>query len=305
MTERLADHAGRLLAELAVDDASLWALDGDLADSDGAIHFAERHPQRFLMAGIAEQNMISMAAGMAEAGLRPFVFSFAAFLCYRAYDQIRVCVSQCRQPVTLVGSHAGGLGGRNGKSHAALNDLALMLSLPNLRVWSPADVPDVEFAVRAIVAERAPAYLRLPRRAVERAHDLPGAAAECRWLTPPRPVALVSTGLATHWALAAARALAARDVSVGVLHALRLTPPEALAAAAAPLRRAVVVEDHYAFGGLASLLQQAAPAARVTAIGWPAGWSGQSGGDEALLEAGGLSTARLVETVTRHLAADP
>src|SRR5687767_4405253 len=111
---KLADHIGALLPGFAQTHPELVVLDGDLADSDGAIHFARACPERFLMAGIAEQNMVSVAAGMAACGLRPWVFSFAAFLCYRAYDQIRVCLGQTRQPVVLVGSHAGGLSGRNG-----------------------------------------------------------------------------------------------------------------------------------------------------------------------------------------------
>jgi len=86
MTLRLADHCGLYLGELAVQDGRIRVLDGDLADSDGAIHFAERHPDRFLMAGIAEQGMVSVAAGMASCGLRPWVFSFAAFLCYRTWS---------------------------------------------------------------------------------------------------------------------------------------------------------------------------------------------------------------------------
>src|SRR5690349_18346972 len=126
MISRLGDHCGRYLAVMAEIDQTICVLDGDLADSDGAHWFAERHPSRFFMAGIAEQAMVSMAAGMASCGLRPFVFSFAAFLCYRGYDQVRMGLSQARQPVTLIASHSGGATGRNGPSHAALNDLALM-----------------------------------------------------------------------------------------------------------------------------------------------------------------------------------
>jgi transketolase C-terminal domain/subunit len=118
MTSRLGDCCGQELARLADQDDRIWALDGDLGDSDGALHFARRHSRRFVMAGIAEQTMVSLAAGMASCGKRPWVFSFAAFLCYRAYDQIRVCLSQADQPVTLVGSHSGGCTGHNGCSHS-------------------------------------------------------------------------------------------------------------------------------------------------------------------------------------------
>ena len=94
---RLGNHCGKTLRTWAQEDDTLWVLDGDLADSNGAIHFAEAVPERFVMAGIAEQGMVSMAAGMASCGQRPWVFSFAAFLAYRAYDQVRVCLSHARR----------------------------------------------------------------------------------------------------------------------------------------------------------------------------------------------------------------
>jgi len=299
---KLADHCGRILAERGDREPRLTVLDGDLADSDGAFHFATRHPARFLMAGIAEQNMVSVAAGLAEAGLLPWVFSFAAFLCYRAYDQVRVCLSQARQPVTLVGSHAGGLSGRNGKSHAAPNDLALMLSLPHLAVWSPGDCADVEFAIHAILGEPAPTYVRFPRTPIDEARGLPGPPAELRWLLPRQPIALVSTGLASHWALSAAGHLAEAGVEVGVLHCLRLRPLGALAEELRGVRWIFVVEDHRTFGGLASLLHGLGLPAAITALGWPDDFSGKSGKDEDLLLAHGLSADRLAQRIKTALA---
>jgi transketolase len=300
---KLADHCGRILAERGDGEPRLFVLDGDLADSDGAIHFARRHPERFLMAGIAEQNMVSVAAGMAEAGRLPWVFSFAAFLCYRAYDQIRIGLGQARQPVTLVGSHAGGLSGRNGKSHAAPNDLALMLSLPGLHVWAPGDCGDVELAVRTILADPAPSYLRCARTPVDEQRGLPGRPAALRWLLPRRPVALVSTGIASHWALAAAGRLAEAGFEVGVLHCLRLRPPGALADELRGVHRIFVVDDHATFGGLASLIHGLGLPAAITALGWPDEFSGKSGEDDQLLAEHGLSADRLAHTIAAALAA--
>lgn len=305
MLKRLADHCGQELAARADTERRLWVLDGDLADSDGAHHFARRHPERFLMAGIAEQNMVSVAAGMAEAGLQPWVFSFAAFLCYRAYDQIRVCLSQARQPVVLLGSHAGGLSARNGKTHSALNDLSLMLSLPGLEVWSPGDFSDVELAVRSLTERPAPAYVRLPRRALAEDRCLPGPAARWRWLRRRQPITLVSSGLASHWALAAAELLEREGLDVGVLHCLTLAPPPPLADLLGDASHVFVVEDHYTFGGLAALVRELGLAARVTAHGWPAGWSGKSGDDEALLELHQLSPAALAQSIWNALDARP
>jgi transketolase len=279
---KLADHLGHALARHADADHRIFVLDGDLADSDGALHFAHRHPGRFLMSGIAEQNMVSVAAGMAECGRRPWVFSFAAFLCYRAYDQVRVCLSQCRQPVTLVGSHAGGLAARNGKTHAAPNDLALMLSLPGMGVWAPADAGDVELAVAATLDADLPTYIRLPRRMFAPGEGLAGTPAPLRWLRPRRALTLLSTGLASHWALEAADALAARGIEAGVLHCARLHPLPPLAKELAGVQALLVVEDHARFGGLAALVAQLELPCRVRGAGWPPDYAGKSGSDEQL-----------------------
>jgi transketolase len=223
------------------------------------------------------------------------VFSFAAFLCYRAYDQVRVCLSQARQPVTLVGSHSGGCSGRNGKTHAAINDIALMASLPGVRVWAPADPADVRLAIRSILDGAEPAYLRLPRRPVG---DLAGAPAPLRRLSAPGPIAIVSTGLGTHLAVAAREHLLACGVAAGHLHCPQISPlPAALPD---ELRRAewiFTVEDHGVFGGLAGMLHALGLRARITPIGWPAGFSVRSGDDAEVLQMGGLGAPQIAATI--------
>jgi transketolase len=299
---RLADYCGLHLAQRAASMRDVWVLDGDLADSDGAIHFAERHPDRFIMSGIAEQTMISVAAGMASCGLRPWVFSFAAFLCYRACDQIRVCISQARQPVVLVGSHSGGCSGRNGKTHAALNDLALMLSFPNLHVWCPADPEDVTSCVDQVLEDHVPAYIRLPRRVVG---SIPGRQGLVRWIAAQGPYLLVSTGLGTHLAVDAQQQLAGRGWSLGLAHVLRLKPfPEDLVPSLESARLIFVLEDHSTFGGLASLVERHT-STRVISLGWPMEWSGESGQDDEILLKGGLdptTVSHRIETVLRSAA---
>lgn len=297
MTLRLADHCGLYLSERAVMDPSIWVLDGDLADSDGAVHFAERHPERFLMCGIAEQAMVSVAAGMASCGLRPFVFSFAAFLCCRAYDQIRVSVAQARQAVTLIGSHSGGCASRNGKTHAVLNDVALIASLPGVSVWAPAGPAEARFTCRSVLAGSAPAYVRLPRRPLE---DLPGEPAPFRWLTEPAPVALMGTGLGTHLASEAQRLLSAGGFPVGLLHCLQLAPlPAGLAEALGGVHTLFVVEDHVRFSGLAARLRELDPPCRIHSVGWPPEWPGQSGDDLELLRLHGLEPGQIAALVQR------
>ena len=295
MTDRLGDHCGRFLAQLADCNPDICVLDGDLADSDGAIWFAQRYPSRFFMAGIAEQNLVSIAAGLASCGLRPFVFSFAAFLCYRAYDQIRMGLSQSRERVTLVASHSGGATGRNGSSHAALNDLALIGSLPGLTVWCPADKADVEFAIQSVLSHSSPAYLRLPRVPTP---ELPGAAAPFRWLYPATPASIVSTGYATHWAIAARNLLAERGIELGLLHWAQIDPtPAGFTEEISQLERCVVIEDHYSIGGIASRITSLGFGGGVTAIGWPSTWIGCSGVDAEVLAANKLSTEHIAERI--------
>jgi transketolase len=299
MTLRLADHCGQYLSELAASDSRICALDGDLADSDGAIHFARDHPDRFTMAGIAEQCMVSLAAGMASCGWRPWVFSFGAFLCYRAYDQIRVCLSQSRQPVTLVGSHTGGCSARNGKTHAALNDIALMASLPHVHVWSPAGPEDLKFAMRNILSDDNPSYLRLPRRPLE---HLPGEPSLYGWRGRPTRVAMLSTGLGTHLALAAQALLAQGGLEVGVLHCLLVSPlPKGVLEELRQVETLFVIEDHYRFGGLASIIQHSGTQARIIPMGWPTNWTAQSGSDEELLEMHGLAPHQLAAVVSEEI----
>jgi transketolase len=296
---KLADHLAILLAEHARHDERIWVLDGDLADSDGACEFARMHPQRFLMAGIAEQNMVSMAAGMADCGVRPWVFSFAAFLCYRAYDQIRIGLSQSRQPVVLVASHAGGLAARNGKSHAAPNDLALMLSLPALDVWAPADVADTALALQAALCSPRATYIRMPRRQFGDGDALPGSAAPLRWIRPRAPLTLLSTGLASHWALDVADVLAQRGSDIGVLHCARLSPLPDLERVLAGVRTLAVLEDHRRFGGLASLAAQGLPDRPLHVFGWPDTYAGKSGSDDELRLLHGLDTGTLTSAIAR------
>jgi transketolase len=296
MNELLAERCALALAARAGADRRIRVLDGDLADSVGTDAFARAHPGAFIMGGIAEQNLVSMAAGMASCGLRPWVFSFAAFLGWRAADQIRVSVAQTALPVVMVGSHAGGCVGRNGKTHAALGDLAVMLALPTIEVWCPADAADIDWMVERLLAGTAPAYVRTPRA---RLPSLPDTAAELRVRGPLDGTVFVATGYASHWALEAQRLLADQGKAVGWLHLPRLRPlpHDALRDALARARRVIAVDDHTVHGGLGSVLQQALAPAAVEILGWPGWWPGQSGADADLRRAHGLDAASLAGKV--------
>jgi transketolase len=165
-----------------------------------------------------------------------------------------------------------------------MNDIALMASLPHMQVWAPGDANDLKFAMHQILTDDKPAYLRFPRRPLEL---LPGddEASPCRWLGEPQTIALLGTGLGTHFALAVQDQLSQSDLPVGVLHCPQVSPlpRQALAEALEYCEMIFVIEDHYRFSGLAGLLQELDLPARIISFGWPNGWSGCSGNDEDLL----------------------
>ena len=294
---KLADHLALELCKHADSDAALFVLDGDLADSNGAHRFAARFPDRFLMTGIAEQNLIGVASGMAAVGRKPWAFSFAAFLLYRAYDQIRIGLAQSRQPVVLVGSHAGALAARNGKSHATLNDIALMTTLPHVEVFAPADRADVAWVTKTLCVQPRAAYVRLPRADVDALPALGGTAGSVRVLAAPRRTTIVSTGLATHWAAELRLRLERSGHKVGLVHVPQLKPLPDLAALLMDVEIIVTIEDHVTLGGLGSLLQDRFPARHIDKRGWPVDFVGASGSDDDLRRAHGLDVEQLASSL--------
>lgn len=295
MSERLAASCVRALLSAAEHDDRIWVLDGDLADSYSATDFAAAQPDRFIMSGIAEQNMVSMAAGMAAEGARPWVFSFAAFIAYRATDQVRVGLAQTGVPVSLVGSHAGGCGGRNGKTHQSMTDLAVLGAMPGLEIWTPCDPGDVEFAVAAILAGDTPTYLRAPRDGCPR---LPGEPGPLRWVTDPSRMILVACGLSVHWALEVREMLQKLGLDCGVLSVAKFSPlPAELGDIIADATMWFVLEDHVQPGGLGEEAVRLSGRLPDAWFGWPRDWTGGSGDSDSLRRSCGLDA----ECIVGHL----
>ena len=295
MKERLAAVCAHELLQRARSDPRIWLLDGDLADSYGAMAFAETLPERFIMGGIAEQNMVSMAAGMAACGARPWVFSFAAFLAYRAADQIRVSVAQTGLGVTLVGSHAGGCGGRNGKTHQSIGDLAVLGAMAGMQVWTPCDPRDVCHAMEAVLGTARPSYIRAPR---DPCPELPGAPGPLRWLTQPSDHILLCNGLSAQWALGTRDVTRSMGLQLGVLHLGRFAPPPpALHEEIANARRWFVIEDHVRLGGVADQAAHLVGRQPDAWFGWPADWSGGSGSSAELRESCHLGDREVAEVI--------
>lgn len=292
---------GEALVELGGLDPRVVVLDGDLANATRVDAFAKAFPERFLEAGIGEQNMVGMAAGLATTGLVPFATTFAAFAAFRDLDQVRVAVGQTGLHVVLVGAYAGLLVGRLGKSHLCLEDVAIMRAIPGMTVLAPADAVEARAAVMAAAAHDGPVYLRLLRGATPTLfrpeHPLRiGAAVLVRAGTD---VALLTTGPQLARTLEAAGTLAGAGVEALVLHLPTVKPlDEAAVVEAARLTGAVVTaEDHSIVGGLggavAEVLGEQLPTP-MRRVGTRDTWVG-SGHDGPLLEAHGLTARHVAE----------
>ncbi|MHB8398061.1 MAG: transketolase family protein [Candidatus Limnocylindrales bacterium] len=302
---------GRTLVQLISEGAPIVVLDGDLANSTKIDIVAETHPDRFLMMGIAEQNMVGVAAGMSTLGLVPWVVSFASFLVNRDLDQVRVVVAQPRLNVKLAGSYSGLLTGKTGKTHQDVWDLAVMRAIPHMTVIAPADAVEAAAAVRAASAFHGPVYVRLARDPAPAVFDESyrfeiGAAVSLR---QGRDLLFISTGVQTARTLQAADILLGEGIDAGVMHIPTLKPLDVARILAEVARHpsVVTVEEHSVIGGLGSAVAEVLSEHRPTRmkrIGIQDRF-GDSGGNDELLDAYGLSPKQVAGTVREWLADRP
>jgi len=302
------DVWGATLTALADDDDRVMIIDGDLATSTKADVFAAAHPDRFIEAGIAEQNMVGMAFGLSTMGYRPWLSSFGVFLTHRALDPVRMLVSQTGAAVRIAGHYSGLLNGSSGKTHQDIEDFAIMRAMPGMVVIAPADEFEAEAAFRWIADYDGPVYVRVARDAVTPvftdAVDFRLGAVHT--LREGSDVTLVSTGVQSSRTVDAAGILEQRGLSVRVVHVPTLKPVDevALVTAISGAAPVVTVEEHSRIGGLGSLVSElsaesAAPF-RVTRIGLADGWS-ESAPSDFLLDKYGLSAERVAEQVLAAL----
>ena len=311
MSEKKATRAayGEMLVELADKYPELVVLDADLAGATMTKGFAQACPDRFFDMGIAEANMIGVAAGLAACGKKPFANSFAMFTAGRAYEQVRNSVAYPGLNVKCVGSHGGISVGEDGATHQCIEDLALMSAIPGMLVLNPCDAHEMRQAVQALIEYKGPAYLRLGRMAVETVTDsVPGYKFElgrAAALREGSDLTICATGLMVQRALAAAELLAGEGVSARVLdfHTIKPLDGEAMLAAARETGCIVTTEEHSIVGGLgaavASFLAERCPVP-VLRHGVRDVF-GRSGKAEQVLEAYGLTPAGIVETARAAL----
>lgn len=295
---------GETLAKLGAENDKIVVLDADLSHSTMTCKFAEKFPDRFFNAGIAEANMVSMSAGMSTTGLIPFCSSFAVFGAGRAYEQIRNSVAHANFNVKIATSHAGITLGEDGGSHQAFEDIALMRVIPHMTVLVPCDAKETERAVRAAAEMNGPVYLRLarlPSPVFEQ--DMPFEIGKANVLREGKDLAVVTCGLMVSKVLEAAELLAAENIEITVInmHTIKPLDEECVEKWATKCGRVMTVEEHSTIGGLgdavaSALLGKGNFAFQKMGI---QDRFGQSGSPEALLEEYGLSTACIAESIRK------
>jgi transketolase len=309
MAEKIATREayGRALVALGAANPDIVVLDADLAKSTKTIDFKKRFPERFFDFGVAEQNMMGTAAGLAAAGKIPFCSTFAVFATGRAFDQIRQSIAYPRLNVKIAASHAGITVGEDGSSHQSVEDIALMRALPNMTVFVPADAVEVAGAVKAAAALDGPVYIRLGRAPVPVIHgeDFVFRPGEAVLLRPGNDATVIATGIMVAAALEAAAVLAQEGVAVRVLNAHTIKPLDVAAVTRAALETGAVVtaEEHNIIGGLGSAVAEVlgehcpVPLKRVGIRDT----FGESGKPQELLEKYGLTPADIVAAVREVL----
>ncbi len=294
---------GETVAQLADDDLRIVMLDGDVGSSTRADIFEKAHPDRYLQMGIAEQNMLGVAAGLATMGLIPFISTFVSFAVVRPLDQIRVLIAQTGLNVKITAGYAGLFTGQTGMSHIIVDDMSIMRAMPGMVTVSPADDVEAREVLRWAAAYDGPCYVRLVRDATQRlfGDDYRFAFGKAVTVREGHGVTLFATGAQTPRVVDAADLLAADGIDAHVVHVPTIKPLDvaAIVAAAERTGRVITVEEHSVIGGLggavAETLSEHRPT-RVNRIGLQDLYP-QSGPNDALLEIYGLSAARVADQV--------
>lgn len=310
MAEKIATREayGKALVEFA-DKYDYVVLDADLAEATKTVIFKKACPDRFFDCGIAEGNMITVAAGLAAAGKVAFASSFAMFAAGRAYEQVRNSVGYPHLNVKIGATHAGITVGEDGATHQCLEDLALMRTIPGMVVINPADAIEARAAVECAINTYGPFYMRFGRAAVPVINDNPDYKFELGrgvLLRDGKDVTIVATGIMVSMALEAAEALAAEGIDARVIniHTIKPIDREIIAAAAKATGAIVTAEEHNVIGGLGSAVSEVVCEecpVPVVKVGVNDSF-GRSGKVQPLLDLYGLTPANIVANAKKAIS---
>jgi transketolase len=306
LKEPIRKGFGRGLLNAGKINGNIVAACADLTESTQMSLFKAEFPERFIEVGVAEQNLVTVGAGLAAMGKIPFVSSYAAFSPGRNWEQIRTTVCLNDQPVKIVGSHAGISVGPDGATHQMLEDIALMRVLPNMVVIAPCDSLEAERATIAIAQDRRPAYIRLAREAtpIITTDKTPFEIGKAYIYKEGTDLTIMATGTMTYQALAAAEKLSKDGIHAEVLHIPTIKPldEKAILNSAKKTGKIITVEEGQVIGGLggavSELLSERHPT-KIIRMGMQDQF-GESGKPEQLLEHFGL-TAKHIAMQAHHI----
>ena len=305
ITKATRESFGMALCELAKTNKDIVVLDADLAAATKTSIFKSEFPERFRDCGIAEGNMMGVAAGLATAGKVPVAASFAMFATGRAFEQIRNSIAYPQLNVKIAGSHAGISTGEDGATHQCLEDIALMRTLPGMVVLNPADHYEMMAATKAAIEHNGPVYIRLGRLAIDSFNDPETYKFELGkgiTLHEGNDVAVIATGLVVNEALKAVKELEAQGINARLIniHTIKPIDEEIIIKAAKETGKIITVEEHNIIGGLADAVCQVTSAhcpVPVTRIGVNDEF-GYSGPAKELLEIFGLCKDNIAKVIT-------
>lgn len=300
----IRDGYGKGLVELGKKNTDVVVLSGDLTESTRTHWFKEQFPKRFIELGVAEQNMMGIAAGLALSGKIPFVSSYAVFCPGRNWDQLRVSVCYNEAPVKIAGAHAGISVGPDGATHQALEDIAITRTLPNLTVIVPCDAIEAQKATIAAAPIKGPVYLRFGRAKtpVITTEQTPFKIGKAEIYREGTDVAIIACGIMVYEALVAAERLAKQGISAMVIncHTIKPIDKQTLIAAAKKTGAIITAEEHQIHGGLGSAVaevvcQHAPVPMRIIGV---QDRFGESGEPQELLTSFGLTSKEIVAAAT-------
>ena len=310
MAEKIAtrESYGSALVELA-EKYDFVVMDADLAEATKTVKFKKAYPERFFDCGIAEGNMMSVAAGIASTGKTVFASSFAMFAAGRAFEQVRNSIGYPHLNVKIGATHAGITVGEDGATHQCNEDIALMRTIPGMTIVNPADAVEARAAVEAALNTNGPFYLRFGRFAVPVINDCPDYKFELGkgiQLSDGKDVTIVATGLMVSMALEAKELLAAKGINACIvnIHTIKPIDAEIITKAALETGAIVTAEEHNIIGGLGSAVAEVvgenAPVP-VVRVGMKDTY-GHSGTVPALLEQYGLTPAAIAEAAEKAIS---
>jgi len=301
------DAFGQVLLELGESIKQIVVLDADLSRSTMTKYFGGKFPERFIQCGLEEQNMMSIAGGLAASGKIPFASTFAVFAACRAFDQVRICIAQPKLNVKVVATHGGITVGEDGASHHAIEDLSLYCSLPGFSVVVPADGIETAGAVRAAAATPGPFYIRLgrPKFPAINSEGYKFSLGKAVTLRNGKDATIIACGIMVSKALEAAKNLAAQGIDCRVLnmHTLKPLDEASIILAATQTKGIVVAEEHLLQGGLGSRVAQVVTREKPVPMGFVAinDVYTKSGKPDELLQKDGL-TAEAIEQAVKKIA---